>query len=228
MMTLSYDERRHQLKTYFDRTAVDAWARLTSTEPVSRIRATVRAGRARMRALLMSYLPDDLGGTRVLDAGCGTGALSIEAALRGARVLAVDLSPTLVALGRNRLPPKSGPGGIEFRVGDMFEPELGRFDHVIAMDSLIHYQPQDVVRVLAGYAPRTEKSILFTFAPRTPLLALMWSMGRLFPRGDRAPDGHCRRTPPSGHDLAQGQPRNSASIGHLVVSSKFDYRTLLL
>ena len=187
MMTLSYDERRSELKTYFDRTAVDAWARLTSTAPVSRIRATVRAGRARMRATLLGYLPDDLSNARVLDAGCGTGALSIEAALRGARVLAVDLSPTLVALGRDRLPPTSGPGGIEFRVGDMFDAQLGRFDHVVAMDSLIHYQPQDVVRVLAGYAARAEKSILFTFAPKTPLLALMWSAGRFFPRGNRAP-----------------------------------------
>jgi magnesium-protoporphyrin O-methyltransferase len=187
MMTLSYHQRRSQLKTYFDRTAVEAWARLTSTAPVSRIRATVRAGRARMRATLLGYLPDDLANSRVLDAGCGTGALSIEAALRGARVLAVDLSPTLVALGRDRLPPKSGPGSIEFRVGDMFDPELGRFDHVIAMDSLIHYPPQDVLRVLAGYAPRTERSILFTFAPKTPLLSVMWTVGRLFPRKDRAP-----------------------------------------
>jgi magnesium-protoporphyrin O-methyltransferase len=187
MMTVSYHQRRSQLQTYFDRTAVEAWARLTSTAPVSRIRATVRAGRARMGATLLGYLPEDLAHSRVLDAGCGTGALSIEAALRGARVTAVDLSPTLVALGRDRLPPKSGPGGIEFRVGDMFDPDLGRFDHVIAMDSLIHYQLHDVVRVLAGYAPRTEKSILFTFAPKTPLLTVMWTAGRLFPRKDRAP-----------------------------------------
>ncbi len=38
-----------QLETYFDRTAVEAWARLTSDAPVGRIRATVRAGRDQMR-----------------------------------------------------------------------------------------------------------------------------------------------------------------------------------
>jgi magnesium-protoporphyrin O-methyltransferase len=58
MMTLSYDERRSELKTYFDRTAVDAWARLTSTAPVSRIRATVRAGRARKPATHHRKIPD--------------------------------------------------------------------------------------------------------------------------------------------------------------------------
>ena len=49
MTTQSYAARRHQLETYFDRTAVDAWARLTSDAPVGRIRATVRAGRDQMR-----------------------------------------------------------------------------------------------------------------------------------------------------------------------------------
>jgi magnesium-protoporphyrin O-methyltransferase len=55
------------------------------------------------------------------------------------------------------------------------------------MDSLIHYDVADVVRVLAGFADRTRHSIVFTFAPRTPALAVMHSVGRLFPRKDRAP-----------------------------------------
>ncbi len=69
----------------------------------------------------------------------------------------------------------------------MLDPALGDFDHVVAMDSLIHYQAADVVRVLAGFAARTRASLVFTFAPRTPLLAVMHAVGRLFPRGDRAP-----------------------------------------
>jgi magnesium-protoporphyrin O-methyltransferase len=187
MNTINYQERRGQLQTYFDRTAVDAWARLTSTAPVSRIRATVRAGRDEMRSTLLGFLPDDLSGKTLLDAGCGTGALSVEAAKRGADVVAIDLSPTLVKLGGERLPSRLGSGSIDFRVGDMFDASLGRFSHVVAMDSLIHYAAADVVRVLAGFAARTEHSIVFTFAPQTPMLAVMWTVGRLFPRRDRAP-----------------------------------------
>ncbi|MFQ3623373.1 MAG: magnesium protoporphyrin IX methyltransferase, partial [Acetobacteraceae bacterium] len=41
--------------------------------------------------------------------------------------------------------------------------------------------------VLAGLAARTRGSILFTFAPRTALLATMHAVGRLFPKSDRAP-----------------------------------------
>jgi magnesium-protoporphyrin O-methyltransferase len=187
MTIISYQQRRGELATYFDRTAVDAWARLTSTAPVSSIRATVRAGRNDMRDTLLAMLPAYLQEHRVLDAGCGTGALSIAAAQRGAQVVAVDLSPTLIGLGTERLPSKLGFGRIDFRVGDMCDVGLGEFDHVVAMDSLIHYQLADVVRVLAGFAARTHRSILFTFAPKTPALTLMWAAGRLFPRKDRAP-----------------------------------------
>jgi magnesium-protoporphyrin O-methyltransferase len=187
MSQCTYQQRRGELQTYFDRTAVEAWARLTSSAPVSKIRATVRAGRDEMRSTLLALLSVDLVGRRLLDAGCGTGALSVGAAQRGAEVVAIDLSPTLVGLAQERLPGRLGLGKIDFRVGDMFDPELGTFDHVVAMDSLIHYALADVVRVLAGFAARTRHSIAFTFAPKTPALTLMWGAGRLFPRRDRAP-----------------------------------------
>jgi magnesium-protoporphyrin O-methyltransferase len=80
-----------------------------------------------------------------------------------------------------------GRGHVEFRVGDMLDPQLGHFDHVVAMDSLIHYTAADVVRVLSGLVARTSESIVFTFAPRTPPLALMHAVGRLLPQGNRAP-----------------------------------------
>lgn len=187
MPTTTYQQRRGQLETYFDRTAVEAWKRLTSTAPVGRIRATVRAGRDEMRATLLSWLPQDLSGRRLLDAGCGTGALALEAARRGATVVAVDLSAQLVALAEERAAREFDADRLRFLVGDMLDPALGRFDHVVAMDSLIHYRAADVARVLDGLAARTDASLLFTFAPRTPALSVMHAAGRLFPRRDRAP-----------------------------------------
>jgi magnesium-protoporphyrin O-methyltransferase len=187
MPSSTYTARRGELETYFDRTAVEAWKRLTSTAPVGRVRATVRAGRDEMRRTLLSCLPDDLTGRRLLDAGCGTGALAVEAARRGAHVTAIDLSPTLVALAAERAAGDYGAGHVDFRTGDMQDPALGEFDHVVAMDSLIHYKAPDVVAVLAGLAARTRHSMLITFAPRTPLLATMHAIGQFFPRGDRSP-----------------------------------------
>lgn len=186
MAAPTYEERRGELETYFDRTAVEAWSRLTSDEPVGRIRATVRAGRDEMRETLLEWLPRDLRGTRLLDAGCGTGALAVEAARRGADVVAVDLSPTLVELAAERTTDVE-PGRIEFRVGDMLDPSLGRFDHAVAMDSLIHYTAPQMAGMLAALAGRTTGAVLFTFAPRTLPLAMMHAVGRLFPRSDRSP-----------------------------------------
>ncbi|NOG71945.1 magnesium protoporphyrin IX methyltransferase [Roseicella sp. DB1501] len=186
MPTASYAERRGELRTYFDRTAAEAWARLTSDAPLGRIRATVRAGREEMRSLLLGWLPESLHGARLLDAGCGTGALAVAAARRGAAVVAVDLSPTLIGLARER-GTVTAPGQVQFHVGDMLDQGSGRFAHAVAMDSLIHYRAPDMVRALAGLAARAEHSVLFTFAPRTPALAAMHAVGRLFPRGDRAP-----------------------------------------
>ncbi|WP_431281994.1 magnesium protoporphyrin IX methyltransferase [Humitalea sp. 24SJ18S-53] len=187
MTSASYRARRGELETYFDRTAAEAWKRLTSDAPVSGIRATVRAGRDDMRKTLLSWLPDDMHGMRLLDAGCGTGALAIEAARRGASVTAVDICPTLIGLARERAESRQGAGEIRFSVGDMLDPTLGRFDHVVAMDSLIHYCATDMVTAVEQLAARSRGAVLFTFAPRTALLAVMHAAGRFFPRGDRAP-----------------------------------------
>jgi magnesium-protoporphyrin O-methyltransferase len=175
MSAATYDERRGRLQTYFDATAMKAWAQLTSDAPVSKIRETVRQGRDHMRATILSWLPADMRKTTLLDAGCGTGALSVEVAQRGAKVTAIDIAGNLVAVA------------INFQVGDMLNASLGGFHHVVAMDSLIHYPTREIIAILAELAPRCGKSIVFTFAPQTPLLSIMHGMGRLFPRADRAP-----------------------------------------
>lgn len=183
-MTTTYSRYRGQLETYFDRTASKAWEQLTSDAPVSGIRATVRAGRNEMRDTLLSWLPADLTGKRVLDAGCGTGAFAVEAAQRGAEVVAIDVAASLVDIARKRAPKNLH---IDWRVGDMHDVSLGSFDHVVAMDSLIHYPAFEIVEVIRGLGDRTRGSIVFTFAPQTPLLMVALGMGRLFPRSDRSP-----------------------------------------
>ncbi len=183
----AYAQRRGEIQTYFDRTAVEAWKRFATQAPLGRIRATVREGRARMRALMLSRLPDDLSGWRVLDAGCGTGAMSVELARRGADVLGIDIAPEIVRYAKETLPADIGRGSITFAAGDMLSRDHGAFDAVVAMDSLIHYRLEDSVAALGTLASRTRHGIVFTFAPRTPALAAMHMLGRLFPRSDRAP-----------------------------------------
>ena len=183
---MTYLATRNRVEQYFDQTATDVWARLTSDAPVSGIRATVRAGRDHMRQAFLASLPNDLSQCRILDAGCGTGALSVQLALRGAQVVAVDIAPQLLEIAQKRLP-EDLKGHVQFSHADMQQSELGTFDYVVAMDSLIYYTSQDIALALHAISKRVGYSILFSLPPRTLLLQCMWTVGRLFPRADRSP-----------------------------------------
>ena len=194
-----WDAKRARLETYFDRTALDAWAAMTSDAPVSRIRATVRAGRQEMRDTLLSWLPQDLSGRRILDAGCGTGMLAIEAARRGAEVVGIDVSPQLIEIGKERLP-EDVKGKISLHAGDMLDAGFGDFDHIVSMDVLIRYESDQIAAATAKLAERTRHSMLFTFAPGTPLLRTARAIGQFFPKSDRSPS-----IIPVAHDLLKAR-----------------------
>lgn len=181
-----YVQTRDRVEHYFDHSATKVWERLTSDAPVSGIRATVRAGRDRMRALMLAQLPDDLRGARILDAGCGTGAMSVELAKRGADVVAADISPALIEIAKSRVP-TTLKAQIDWVAGDMLEATHGRFDHAVAMDSLIYYAAPDIAACLGKAAPRIAGKFVFTIPPRTPALMAMYRVGKLFPRADRSP-----------------------------------------
>ena len=185
-MSESYGKTRARLETYFDRTASKAWEVLTTDLPVSSVRARVRAGRDKMRNVLLSSLPDDLTGTRILDAGCGTGQISIELAKRGANVLGVDISSSLIHVARKRTPSYLSDK-ITYLVGDMLAAEHGSFDYAVAMDSLIHYQSEDIAEAVSKIAKRTRKQISFTITPQTFLLSVLLSVGKFFPKSERSP-----------------------------------------
>ena len=194
-----WDAKRANLETYFDRTALDAWAAMTSDAPVSKIRATVRAGRQEMRDTLLSWLPQDLSGRRILDAGCGTGMLAIEIARRGGDVVGIDVSPQLIEIGKERLP-EDVKGKISLHSGDMLDAGFGDFDHIVSMDVLIHYESDQIAAATAKLAERTRHSMLFTFAPGTPLLRTARAIGQFFPKSDRSPS-----IIPVAHDLLKAR-----------------------
>lgn len=180
----TYDATRDRVEGYFDRTATRTWERLTSDAPVSRVRQTVREGRDTMRSAMLDRLPYDLSGARILDAGCGPGQMTEELASRGADVVAVDISPQLIGIAEARLP-DTLRHRVTFEAGDMLAAR-GRFDAIMAMDSLIYYSRPDLLEALDRLA-KTSPQTVFTVAPKTPALTVMWYAGKLFPRSDRSP-----------------------------------------
>ena len=184
-MTKTYSRTRDRIQIYFDQTAVKAWEALTNETRVSVIRSKVRAGRQEMRDLLLSRLPEDLTGHSILDAGCGTGQMSIDLGIRGAKVLGIDLSANLIDIAKERLPVEL-KSRVDFAVSDMMKNH-GNFDYVMLMDSLIHYPEADTIAILRNFLERTREGILFTLVPTNVFLKLKLLTGRLFPKSDRSP-----------------------------------------
>lgn len=103
-------------------------------------------------------------GAAVLDLGCGAGEpIAAWLASEGYAVTGVDVSPSMLALARARLP------GIEWILADMRDVDLGRrFGAVIAWDSLFHLdgsaQRMALARIAAHLGPGGR--FLATVGPR--------------------------------------------------------------
>ena len=173
------------------RDSVKAWERLTSNdESLSFIRESVREGRESMQRHILERIGENLSGKSVLDAGCGTGNLAIDLAERNASVVAVDISPSLIKIARERFSRNDEckhNGEVKFVWGDMSDPSFGDFDHIVLMDSTIHYKSSNAIGLVNELCKRATESIIFTFVPVTPLLAVKFALGKFFPRGERAP-----------------------------------------
>ena len=81
-------------------------------------------------------------GTHILDAGCGSGGLSLRASLRGARVAGFDISEEMIALARAKV------ADGDFRLGELNAPpfEDDAFDAVISSECLF-FSPDPVAAV---------------------------------------------------------------------------------
>lgn len=97
---------------------------------------------------LLGFLPARCG--RVLEVGCGHGALTRRVAARADAVLALDLSPEMIRVARAL---SADSHRVEYRVADVTEAELpdASFDAVLSAATLHHLPLAPTVRRLAGW-----------------------------------------------------------------------------
>jgi 2-polyprenyl-3-methyl-5-hydroxy-6-metoxy-1,4-benzoquinol methylase len=112
-------------------------------------------------------------GTRVLDVGCGVGRWSGWLAARGAQVMGVDLSPTMIAEARARTHEAGLAGRCRFAVQDLATLNAGGpYDLVLAVTVLQHVLDEQRLcaglrRMAAHLAPRG-RMLLLEAAPARP------------------------------------------------------------
>jgi len=176
---------KDEVKTYFESTGFDRWNRIYSdSEDVNKVQRNIRIGHQKTVDNVLAWLQEqgNLERRSFCDAGCGVGSLTLPLAQLGAgSIAASDLSAAMVQEAERRAD-EAGikPGQISFLASDL-EGLSGRYDTVICLDVFIHYPQQpaeDMVRHLASMA---ERHLIVSFAPYTPLLALLKSIGQLFP-----------------------------------------------
>jgi SAM-dependent methyltransferase len=100
---------------------------------------------AAWRAALRRNLPDPP--ARVLDAGAGTGAITLLLAELGYRVTALDLSEAMLARAREKAAARGFE--VEFAVGPADRPPAGPFDSVVERNML--WTNPDPVGTLASW-----------------------------------------------------------------------------
>ena len=174
-----------EVKGYFETTGFERWNRIYSdSDDVNRVQRNIRIGHQKTVDNVLAWLQEqgNLEQRSFCDAGCGVGSLTLPLAQLGAGTIAAsDLSAAMVQEAERRAGELGvKPGQISFLASDLESLE-GRYDTVICLDVFIHYPQEPAEQMVEHLASLAERRLLVSFAPYTPLLAVLKRIGELFP-----------------------------------------------
>ena len=175
------------VRDYFNTLGFDRWRRIYGEDDdVNRVQKDIRQGHARTIQTVLAWLGADLGGQTICDAGCGVGSLSIPLAKRGATVTASDISEKMVGEARERQQAELGQTeNPQFSTSDL-EAISGSYDTVVCLDVMIHYPEAEALDMIEHLTGLAKERVIFSFAPKTPLLTVLKKIGEFFPGPSKA------------------------------------------
>ncbi len=184
-MTSNKSLEKTEVKEYFNGTGFDRWNKIYSkSEEINTVQKNIRKGHQKTVDDVISYVSKypDLTKKTFCDAGCGVGSLSIPLLRLGIKELQVsDISSEMIKETKKRIL-ESGlnKNKIKYEVSDL-EQLKGLFNVVICLDVFIHY-PQPVAEEMVKHLCSLSKErLIVSFAPYTPLLAILKNIGKMFP-----------------------------------------------
>ena len=176
---------KNEVKDYFNGTGFDRWKRIYSqSDDVNTVQKNIRKGHQKTVDDVIVWLKEDpnLKKLNFCDVGCGVDSLSIPLLKLGVKQIQLsDISASMVNETKERIKTAGlSSSKIKFKTCDL-ENLTGDFDCVICLDVFIHY-PQEVAEEMVKHLCNLSKSkLIVSFAPYTPLLALLKNIGKLFP-----------------------------------------------
>ena len=184
-MINSKNLEKNEVREYFNGTGFERWNRIYSkTDDVNKVQKNIRIGHQKTIDDVISWIkkyPEFLKMT-FCDAGCGVGSLTIPLLRTGVKQIQVsDISDSMIDETKLRIKNAGlSTRGIKYKVSDL-EKLTGTFDCVICLDVFIHY-PQSVAEEMVKHLCDLSTSrVIVSFAPYTPLLAILKNIGKLFP-----------------------------------------------
>ena len=173
------------VQAYFNSTGFERWNRIYSdSSEVNRVQRNIRIGHQKTVDNVLAWLQEqgNLASRSFCDAGCGVGSLSLPLAQLGAgSIAASDLSEAMVGEASRRAAEAGiATSQLQFSASDLESLE-GRYDTVICLDVFIHYPQQPAEAMVRHLASMAERHLIVSFAPYTPLLAVLKKIGELFP-----------------------------------------------
>jgi len=176
---------KSEVETYFNGMGFDRWNRIYSdSDDVNKVQRNIRIGHQKTVNDVLAWLNESGGINKMsfCDAGCGVGSLCLPLASMGAgSIAASDISKAMVDETKRRAEVLDlDLSRLTFSTSDL-ESVKGAFHTVICLDVFIHYPQkpaEEMVRHLCGLS---KERLIVSFAPFTPLLALLKRIGQFFP-----------------------------------------------
>ncbi len=179
------ESEKADVAQYFNGTGFDRWKRIYSnSNEVNKVQRNIRIGHQKTVDDVLAWIKEggDISGTSFCDAGCGVGSLSIPLFSLGVGSIAVsDISEAMV----NETKRRAKLSGLDlnrmsFNTSDL-ESLQGCFHTVICLDVFIHYPQQAAEDMVKHLCDLTDNRLIVSFAPYTPFLALLKTIGQFFP-----------------------------------------------
>ena len=176
---------KQEVKGYFESTGFDRWNRIYSeSDDVNKVQRNIRIGHQKTVDEVLAWIKDSgqLTDVSFCDAGCGVGSLSIPLAGMGAgSINASDISSAMAEEAERR----AREAGLDMSklnfVASDLESLSGSFHTVCCLDVFIHYPQEAAEDMVRHLCSLSEQRLIVSFAPYTPLLALLKGIGQLFP-----------------------------------------------
>ena len=184
-MTSNKILEKTEVRDYFNGTGFDRWKKIYSkSEEINTVQKNIRKGHQKTLDDVVSYVRNypDFTKKSFCDAGCGVGSLAIPLLRLGIKDLKIsDISSEMINETKKRINACGlNQRKIKFQTCDL-EKLKGSFNVVICLDVFIHY-PQSVAEEMVKHlCDLSKENLIVSFAPYTPLLAILKNIGKLFP-----------------------------------------------